>query len=199
MSEAKKITGFHRKSMYVDLGLPSGLLWATCNVGATSPEQAGLYFAWGETQGGLVNMNTKLSPNLFSEIAYDADGVCCPYEILSPCCDAAHVKIGGNWRIPSEADFKELLLNTTRRWIRGSKNKSYGVEFTSKFNGGTVFFPEVGYIEGNELLFADKMGCYWSACKNNNQAGILKIMSDNSSWGYMPRYYGLPVRAVLEF
>ena len=107
---------------YVDLGLPSGLLWAKYNIGATSEEEAGLYFQWGDTQGytaeqvgdgeGLKEFNWadyKFPGSSTNFSKYNAsDGK----TVLDPEDDAAHVNMGDNWRMPTSDNFKELCLNT---------------------------------------------------------------------------------------
>lgn len=92
---------------FVDLGLPSGLLWATCNVGASSPEQAGLYFAWGETTGYTAEQVAR-GERLFFQGTYGARYI---EDNLTLEQDAAHVNLGGDWRMPTKAEFQELIDN----------------------------------------------------------------------------------------
>ena len=189
----------HNGYEFVDLGLPSGTLWATCNVGATSPEQAGLYFAFGETEGVKISKEMNLPSVFFTENSYNAGNITSPYGILSPSCDAARVCMGGEWRMPTEAEVRELLLNTTKKWIRGSKNKINGILFTSKFNGESVFFPEAGYVESGTLVDFSRKGYVWTSSDKKGNAGVLMVVPENSSFGNLPYYVGLPVRGVLDF
>ena len=87
---------------FVDLGLPSGTLWATCNVGATSPEQAGLYFAWGETVGYTAEQ-VKSGERVFDKVSYKARDI---LKNLTLEQDVAHVNLGGNWRMPTQKELQ---------------------------------------------------------------------------------------------
>ena len=111
--------------VYVDLGLPSGLLWATCNVGADNPEDYGDYFAWGETQpkdtynwstyqycNGSYNTLTKYCSN--SSFGYN--GFTDDLTTLLPEDDAATANWGSHWRMPTEEEWQELYRNTTNTW-----------------------------------------------------------------------------------
>lgn len=150
----------HNGHEFVDLGLPSGNLWATCNVGATSPEQAGLYFAWGETEGYTADEKWKLERVFFwenykvKEISSD----------LTLEYDAAHVNLGGNWRMPTKDDWQELIDNCDVTWV-GNFNKAMvaGKLFTSKVNGNTIFFPAAGRCGIAYVIGAGQFGDYWSA------------------------------------
>ena len=134
---------------YVDLGLPSGTLWATCNVGATSPEGYGNYYAWGET-------TTK---STYSSGTYTYSGY--PTE-LPTSADVAYVTWGSNWRMPSLAQFQELINSsyTTTTWT--TLNGFYGRLITSKLNGNSIFLPAAGYGYDSSLYYGGSRGCYWS-------------------------------------
>lgn len=124
---------------YVDLGLPSGTLWATCNVGAKSPEDYGDYFAWGETEGyfsGKTNFNLQ-------NYKWAANNKL----TLDPEDDVAHVRWGGNWRMPTVSEQRELLANCTFTWT--TMNGVYGCKVTGK-NGNSIFLPAGGYITGEK-------------------------------------------------
>ena len=126
---------------YVDLGLPSGLKWATCNVGATSPEEYGLYFAWGETTGYTADDVTS-GVRLFTEDEYNAGPAASISADLTLEQDAAHVNMGENWRMPTDIECYELIDNCNA--IRTEDYNGTGVAgmmFTSKTNGKSVFFP----------------------------------------------------------
>ena len=96
-------TGTENNYKYVDLGLPSGLKWATCNVGATSPEQAGLYFAWGETTGYTAEQVTS-GVRSFSSAVYNSGSAASISTDLTLEQDAARANLGGNWRMPTKAE-----------------------------------------------------------------------------------------------
>ena len=112
MNDTSNVTNTHNGHEFVDLGLPSRTLWATCNVGATSPEQAGLYFAFGETTGFTAKQVEK-GVRKFGSASYTASSVS---DNLTLEQDAAHVNLGGNWRMPTKAECQELIDNTTQTW-----------------------------------------------------------------------------------
>ena len=184
---------------YVDLGLPSGLKWATCNVGATSPEQTGLYFAWGETTGYTAEQVTS-GVRAFSEDVYNAGPAASISTDLTLEQDAAHVNLGGNWRMPTREEFNELKNNTTQTWTtdyNGTGVKGYIV--TSKTNGKSIFLPAAGDGTGSDVYNVGSFGFYWSASWKSSSSAYRMYLSQRSFYtdGYN-RYYGYPVRGVCE-
>ncbi len=168
---------------YVDLGLPSGTLWATCNIGATSPEGYGGYYAWGET-------TTK---STYGSINYTYSST---NSELPTSADAAYVRWGANWRIPSSGQFAELINSsyTTTTWT--TQNGKYGFKITSKTNGNSIFLPNAGYYSDMPYYTG---GYYWSRNKSNNNTSAiyLHFYSDFINYNYSgPRYYGQSVRPV---
>jgi hypothetical protein len=170
---------------YVDLGLPSGTKWAKCNVGANSETEAGLYFAWGETQGhtagdgrefdsenykfiegdfpdsGVEDYSLKergLAYNGLSMTKYNSsDGL----TILLPEDDAAHVNMGGEWRMPTKEDFEELSSNTTSVWT--TVNGVLGRTFTSNVNGNVLFVPAAGCIIAGQMYYYQDTAFLWTS------------------------------------
>ena len=154
---------------YVDLGLPSGLLWATCNVGAEVPEGYGDYFAWGETTpkdtyswsnyrycNGSNNTLTKYC----TYSGYGLLGFIDHRTSLEPSDDAATANWGSDWRMPTKEDFEELYNNTTMTWTQqGGVN---GWLFTAA-NGNSLFLPAAGCRNDGSLVLAGSRGCYWSS------------------------------------
>lgn len=147
----------------IDLGLPSGTKWASFNVGATKPEECGGYYAWGETkEKKTYNWNT-----------YDycdggdycnVDEVYCFYlgsDISGTIYDVAHVKWGGNWRMPTIEQFEELLSNCHCTWTK--QNGVNGRKFISKHNGKSIFLPAAGCRGGDLIFEVDTSGSYWSS------------------------------------
>ncbi len=168
---------------YVDLGLPSGLLWATCNVGAEAPEEYGDYFAWGETEP----KDTYTSDNYtFSE-----NPSILPYDH-----DAATANWGGNWRMPTMEEWQELLNNTTVTWTQqGGVN---GRLFTAS-NGNSLFLPAAGYRSSSSLYHAGSYGDYWSSSLLSDYPNNAWLLDFRSGYYYMDinyRYYGFTVRPV---
>jgi len=156
----------------VDLGLPSGTLWATRNVGATSPEDFGDYFAWGETKGynlgkrdfswrtykwckGECNKQTKYS----TKKRYGAKGFTDNKAILDPHDDVAYMNWGSQWRIPSLDQIKELKEEC--EWIWTTYKSVTGYLVKGK-NGKNIFLPATGYRNNESLLDKNKKGAYWS-------------------------------------
>ena len=153
---------------YVDLGLPSGLLWATCNVGADAPEEYGSYYAWGETSqkdnykwetyqycNGNLNNLTKYCASSSSGYNGYRDFL----GILLPEDDAATVNWGSAWRMPTKEEWQELLDNTTSNWT--TQNGVKGMLFTAS-NGHTLFLPDAGCYM-NDLLLSGYHGYYYSS------------------------------------
>ncbi|MBR5725378.1 MAG: choice-of-anchor J domain-containing protein, partial [Muribaculaceae bacterium] len=156
-SEEPKVLSFIQHE-YVDLGLPSGLLWATCNVGATAPEDFGDYFAWGETQPKNIYDWTTYqyyNGNILTKYT-GSDGL----TILELCDDAAAANWGSGWRMPTEEELQELYDNTTHVWT--TQNGVYGRLFTAN-NGNSLFLPAAGYRYDSSLYIVGDHGYYWSS------------------------------------
>ena len=192
--------------LYVDLGLPSGLLWATCNVGATTPEGYGDYFAWGETTPkstynwstyqhcmGSYNTLTKYCPNS----NYGYNGFTDNLTTLLPEDDAATANWGGNWRIPTMADFEELYNNTTVTWT--TQNGVNGRLFTAS-NGYSLFLPAAGYRKESGLHNVGSDGnCWMSVLRTDSPDYAWRFYFGSASYNmydYVNRDYGFPVRPV---
>ena len=190
---------------YGDRGLPSGLLWATCNVGADNPEDYGDYFAWGETQpkdyyewstyqhcNGSYNTLTKYCNNS----SYGYNGFTDNLTTLLPEDDAATANWGSGWRMPTQAEWQELLNNTTVTWT--TQNGVYGRLFTAS-NGNSLFLPAAGYRFRSSLYSAGGYGAYWSSslyAGSPYSAWSLDFDSGNYSMYGSNRYRGFTVRPV---
>lgn len=153
---------------WVDLGLPSGLLWNSCNLGASSPEKYGGYYAWGET-------TTKKDYSWKTYRYCTADGDLTKYNYNSICGivdnlttleamdDAATAALGSDVHTPTKAEWEELINNTTSEWttVKGVK----GCKFTAA-NGNSIFLPAAGYRVDTDLEFDGSRGSngyYWSS------------------------------------
>jgi hypothetical protein len=193
---------------YVDLGLPSGLLWATCNVGANAPEEYGDYFAWGETQPkdyyhwntyqycmGTSQTMTKYCSNASNGYNGFTDNL----TTLLPEDDAATVNWGNGWRMPTKEEFQELLDNTTVTWTQ--QNGVNGRLFTAS-NGSSLFLPAAGGRYNSDLHDADSYGNYWSSSLSTEvsyQAGHFRFVSNNYLLDdHRHRLRGFTVRPVRE-
>ena len=201
---------------YVDLGLPSGTLWATCNVGASEPEEYGLYFAWGETTSYTGDISDGRSFDWVSykhcndsdsaltkycnKSQYGYDGFTDSKTELDLSDDAAYVNCGADWRMPSLTQFNELINSsyTTTKWV--SVNGVYGRLITSKANGNCIFLPAAGYRYGTALDGAGSYGYYWSRTLDVGYPGgarSLYFLADYVSTYYGSyRCYGPSVRPV---
>ena len=172
---------------YVDLGLPSGLKWATHNIGATSPEEYGDYFAWGEVF--TKDEYTEANSLTYGKPMDDISGT--QY-------DAATFNWGGEWRMPTRTEMKELLDNCT--WTLTTQNGVSGYKVTSKTNGNSIFLPAAGYRNVTSLNLADDEGNYWSSSPSSNYAAyrLYFYIGSHPLVSYNNRYYGYSVRPVRE-
>ena len=192
-------TGIENNYKYVDLGLPSGLKWATCNVGATSPEHAGLYFAWGETTG-YTGEQVKSGVRAFSKDVYNSGPAASISTDLMLEQDAVRANLGGNWRMPNKDDYQELFDNCNVTWVSNYKEKGVaGRLFISNINGNMLFFPAAGTGNNSSVNNIGSTGYYWSASwYSATSAYQLTFNCGEQSINYYHRYYGRPVRGVCE-
>ena len=177
----------------IDLGLPSGTKWCCMNVGASSPEQYGGYYAWGETS----------EKSEYNFLTYSREGFnVSDIDIAGTSYDVAHVRMGGSWRMPSLAQLQELRNNCTATITL--QNGVYGILVTGK-NGGQLFLPAAGHRRDSDLSDAGSHGYYWSSSPDThfwNCAHHLYIPPSRlnylSNWIWRPqnRHLGLSVRAV---
>ena len=192
---------------YVDLGLPSGLLWATCNVGADTPEGYGSYFAWGETEPkDYYDWNTYQHCNgdydqltkYCSNASYGYNGFTDGLTVLLPEDDAATANWGEGWRMPTKEEWEELRDNTTVEWT--TQNGVAGRRFTAA-NGNSLFLPAAGNRWGGELNYAGSDGYYWSSSLHTVSPNYAWYFYFNSGYYYVLNSYrdlGRSVRAVRE-
>ena len=182
------------KTEYVDLGLPSGTLWATYNIGADSPEDYGDYFAWGETEGyndGKTDFNwstykwcngsNSTMTKYCTNSSYGYEGFTDDKTELDLEDDAAYVNWGPAWRMPSYEQFKELINSsyTTTEWT--TQNGVYGRKITSKAKGNSIFLPAAGDRFGSSLFDAGSYGYYWSRSLYSVNPGVARYLSFSSS------------------
>lgn len=190
---------------YVDLGLPSGLKWASCNIGANSPEESGSYFAWGETSSkDYCRWSTyKLcqgTENSITKYCTDRDyGIIDNLDALFFSDDAARIIWGGSWRIPTSKEIEELCKNCEFAWI--NKDGIMGMVFIGP-NKNWIFFPAAGKIKGISLEDKNIIGSYWSSNLNrDNPRGAYSLnFSDNACFWhyYWPRFQGQTIRPVSD-
>ena len=188
---------------YVDLGLPSGTKWATMNVGATKPEEYGLYFSWGNVEGHNLNGEGTydFGTSNTSEPYVSSNGATITFPgsiAVGDAYDMARANMGGNWRLPTNTEFQELYDNTDSEWI--TINGVNGRRLTSKINGNSIFFPAAGVsYDGSSHYYEGSAGYYWSSVLfSADYAFSLRFHSGGVlPQSYAPRYFGSSVRAVI--
>lgn len=183
------VSGTIEQHDYVDLGLPSGNLWATCNVGADSPESFGDYYAWGETYRKIDFYWENYKFGMYGRDKYcESDGLL----VLEPEDDVVQCHWHDSWCMPTKEQWEELVQNTTNVVI--TLNGVKGRLFTAS-NGNSLFLPATGVIESEDPGF----GNYWSSSVDDN--------SWNCAWEFMfdgheyyittfERYFGFTIRPV---
>ncbi len=206
---------------WVDLGLPSGLKWAAYNIGATAPEEYGDYFAWGETQpyyssrspftwkegksAGYAWASYQFRTEgdnwdnvKFSKYNFDSEyGPVDNKTTLEIADDAARANWGGSWRMPTDAEYNELVNNCTCTWT--TQNGVTG-ELVQGPNGNCIFLPAYGGMAGTGYFNTSYCGWYWTSSlkvtKSPNSAIVMWLHSDGFYTYYRDRVEGFFVRPV---
>ena len=194
---------------YVDLGLPSGTLWATTNIGASNPEDYGDYFAWGETtakstyswftykycRDGNFHKLTKYCNNSSS----GNNGYTDSRTVLEKSDDVAYQKCGRDWCMPTQAQFQELKDKCTWTWTTLNGKEGYNVK---GLNGNSIFLPAAGWKDSDgSTVSLGSLGYYWSSSLYSNYPfGALSLYFNSSrvstAGSYDFRSYGFSVRPV---
>ena len=201
-------TGSHNGYEYVDLGL--SVKWATCNVGADTPEEYGLWYPWGEVnnRGNFDWVSYKFylysrgSCHTVSKYIRDSEhGTVDNRTILDLEDDVAHINWGCNWRMPTSAEIDELCDNCTSKWT--SLDGVPGCRFTSNKPGYTdrfIFLPAAGFrddLNDSKYVKVGSLGLYWSNTLYYGGKGYcLALDHFGAGWDYHERYCGLTVRPV---
>ena len=187
---------------YVDLGLPSGTLWATMNVGANTPEEYGDYFAWGEVapkevydwstykwcNGSEYTLTKYCANSEYGTVDNKTD--------LDLEDDAVYVNWGPSWRMPTSDQLEELKNSCT--WQRTEMNGVIGNVVTGP-NGNTMFLPAAGAINGSAFERVGQYGYLWSCALNSDETSVASYFYFNASGGhlwYRYRFFGFTVRGV---
>ena len=198
---------------YVDLGLPSGLKWAKYNVGATSETQYGKFFQWGETEqhntgipynwanykhcNGSETTLTKYNTSI--DFGENLDGM----STLRPEDDAARANMGGDWRMPTKAEFQELITHTKNEWINDfDGNGTKGYKFTSKKDTSNYIFIRASNLYDDiSTYIQDTSYGVWSSSLNTTNPRNAWTLNFNSRFISAERDYerwdGFVVRGVL--
>jgi hypothetical protein len=191
---------------YVDLGLPSKTLWATCNIGADKPSECGMYFQWGDSKGYTKGQLGKDKAFSWSDYKFSLDGSFSNFskyttagESLELADDAANANMGGSWHMPSPTQLEELTANTTSTWT--TQDGVNGRLFTSKKNGKSIFIPAAGSAWDGSVYGRGNFGVVWSSMLSAGLVSYgqgLYFYSDDASLNdYGGRYLGFSVRGVL--
>ena len=194
---------------WVDMGLPSGLLWATCNIGAKTSTEFGDYYAWGETETkeSYTNKTYKWydDSDEIVEIKYSdlfkADASGNIRTLLELEDDAANVKLGGNWRMPTREEFEELLHPANTDLCLVNKNDVKGYLVVSKKNGNTLFLPAAGFKLADEVTGVEDEYYYWTSEHAEEGLGVANVVGNfYGSLDVIPffnRPIGCSIRPVL--
>ena len=190
----------------VDLGLPSGLLWATCNVGASSPYEDGDYFAWGETnpKSDYTWKTYKWCKRSYRKLTKYCNDSSCGYNcftdyttVLDAEDDAATANSGAGYRMPTCDEFDELCANCTWTW-----DSTHNGDTATGTNGNSIFLPASGYRYGSSLGSHGSYGGFWSATLYSGNAYIAYDLSffsgGHNPYSYVDRCDGQSVRPVAE-
>ena len=185
---------------YVDLGLPSGTLWASCNIGAVTPENPGLLFQWGDTRGYTVGQVGADKIFYWNDYPFGAYGASSKYntreglKTLALEDDAAHTNWGNGWYTPTQEQFEELFNNTVYEYIDNYNNTGVsGLLFTG--NGNQLFLPHTGYAGGDFFDYGG--GYYWtSSIGDSDNESYYCYFNNSISFADLECCNGLAVRAV---
>ena len=180
----------------VDLALPSGVLWADKNIGASTPYEDGLYFSWGNITGHTGDDGYDFGTSNDGPYA-STDGAALTGNIpTNTTYDAARHNMGAPWRMPTVGEFQELNANCDSEWT--DEDGVAGRRFTSRINGNSIFFPASGSRNGTGLYGRGAYGNYWSASLYSAAYGYYLYFNSGGVYpaNYSYRFYGFSVRAV---
>lgn len=203
---APTVSGEANGQAFVDLGLPSGRVWATCNLGAAQPEENGSHYAWGETFAKnaydwetyqLCNgsdSKTKVTKYCVNDRKGSVDNKM----VLERADDAASSAWGSDWRTPTLEEWNELKESCDWQCVRNYNGTGLDVKVgTSKKNGNTILFPFAGYYTGSKLMEGE--GFYWTSTlyeENSLQAYAARLLTGNINTNNNNRKLGISIRAV---
>lgn len=179
--------GYTNEHEWIDLGLPSGLKWASCNIGASSPSDKGFYISWGETmsKSEYWQENSATRERSFGDIAGNSQ------------TDAARALWGSTWRLPTKADMDELIMQCSWRWTTINGVPGYNIIGP---NDNSIFLPAVGFITGVTVSREGVFGYYWTTAPLANSAYAYGLYFNESGYevGGCDRSLGVSVRPVIQ-
>ena len=181
---------------FVDLALPSGLLWCEHNVGASTPYEDGLYFSWGNVEGHTGDDGYDFGTSNDGPYAQTQGAALTGNIPTNGTYDAARHNMGAPCRMPTVGEFQELNAQCDSEWT--DEDGVAGRRFTSRINGNSIFFPASGHRYGAGLYSRGSSGYYWSASLYSAAYGYgLHFYSGGVGPAYYNnRFYGFSVRAV---
>lgn len=210
-SQSSPLRGIENGHEWVDLGLPSGLKWATCNIGASSPEEVGDFFAWGETEprSKFTSDNYKFgtwdADRAFTGTKYIADAKFGNVDgklSLDPEDDAAIVQWGGKWRMPTAEEIDELREFCVWELVGDYyNNEDVLSRLKSRINGNVLILPFAGALSERGGCEKDLSGNFWSSNLHPEYQGYaryLLVESRHRSTNMCCRYCGLSIRPVFK-
>ena len=191
---------------YVDLGLPSGKKWAKCNLGANSEEESGLYFQWGDTVGYTAEQVGTDKTFNWKNYKWSIDGSSINFSkynsrdgktVLDLEDDAVYAALGGNWRMPTVDDWRELYNNADQQWVQ--INGVNGYKLTGK-NGNYIFLPAAGLGSGSSLDSEGSSGYIWYSSLDSVISFCALACNFGSYWfdpvNTNSRLCGFPIRGI---
>ena len=183
-------------SGFVDLALPSGLLWCEHNVGAATPYEDGLYFSWGNVIGHTGDDGYDFGTSNDGPYASTPGAELTGNIPVNNTYDAARHNMGAPCRLPTVGEFQELNSNCDSEWT--DEDGVAGRRFTSRINGNSIFFPASGRRYGTGLYDRGSYGRYWSASLYSSAYGYDLYFHSGGVYPayYYDRFYGFSVRAV---
>ena len=202
----KTISGQHNGFDFIEIG---GIKWATYNVGAEKPTDAGLYFQWGDRKGYTFDEVGKIK--MFNRQSYKHDNGKCftkyngfdKKRVLDLRDDGAFAYMGQGWRVPTREDFRCLVESTTHRWTDSYQDSGIpGMVFTDiTDNTKELFFPAAGKCVGGKAYYVGHIGYYWSGSLYSGNVLYSCIIHFNNDFVYCDvfssRYQGFPIRGIL--
>ena len=200
--------------LYVDLGLPSGLKWAKCNVGAEKETDYGYYFQWGDIED-KSNADCSWESYKYSNGSFDTltkycvdNNECGPFGTVDNKItldledDVVRTNMGGDWRMPTQTEIQELLENTENEWVEDFNGSGVnGRKFISKNNGNSIFIPAAGICRDGSLDYVGSSGGVWSSSLKDEYPNLAWYLYFNSGDCYIygsRRCIGQSVRGVMD-
>lgn len=187
----------------IDLGLPSGTKWASCNIGANKQTAYGDYFAWGDTSTKGYYVGRTCETYDLDIVALKMEDYVNSWNLLSKDYDAAAYILGDRWRIPSGQQAQELIDNCKWEWVKNYENSGVnGMLGVSKINGAIIFLPAAGYVHNSASLMVGDCGGYWTSSPNmvaSNRAWSIAFDSGVINvFDHGLRYKGYSIRPVFK-